>query len=137
MGAASFSVAMGTGGAPMSFRWNKGGVDLSDDGHITGSHTDTLVISPVVNGDEGNYRVKVSNACGTVTSGVGKLSLTCYSNCDGSSTLPLLTANDFQCFLNAFAMGAPYANCDASTTVPVLTANDFQCFLNAFAAGCT
>jgi hypothetical protein len=61
---------------------------------------------------------------------------TCYANCDNSSTPPTLTANDFQCFLNAFAGGASYANCDGSTTVPVLTANDFQCFLNAFASGC-
>ncbi len=30
-----------------------------------------------------------------------------------------------------------YANCDQSTSTPVLTANDFQCFLNAYAAGCT
>ena len=30
-----------------------------------------------------------------------------------------------------------YANCDGSTSSPRLTANDFQCFLNAYAAGCT
>ncbi len=51
--------------------------------------------------------------------------------------MPVLTANDFQCFLNEFAGASSYANCDGSTTSPVLTANDFQCFLNAYAAGCT
>ncbi len=61
----------------------------------------------------------------------------CYANCDGSTTAPLLTANDFQCFLNKFASGDTYANCDQSTAAPVLTANDFQCFLNRFAAGCS
>ncbi len=61
----------------------------------------------------------------------------CYANCDGSSTNPMLTANDFQCFLNEFAAGNSYANCDGSTAQPTLTANDFQCFLNAFAAGCS
>ncbi len=61
----------------------------------------------------------------------------CYPNCDGSSGSPLLTSNDFQCFLDRFAAGESYANCDASTGSPTLTANDFQCFLNAFAAGCT
>ncbi len=61
----------------------------------------------------------------------------CSPNCDASTTPPVLTANDFQCFLNAFASGVSTANCDNSTTPPVLTANDFQCFLNAFAAGCT
>ncbi len=60
----------------------------------------------------------------------------CYANCDGSAATPTLTANDFQCYLNAFAAGAPAANCDDSLGTPMLTANDFQCFLNQFAAGC-
>jgi hypothetical protein len=64
------------------------------------------------------------------------LSGACYGNCDGSTVQPVLTPNDFQCFLNAFAAGQSYANCDASTMAPVLTANDFLCFVNAYAAGC-
>ncbi len=60
----------------------------------------------------------------------------CYANCDQSTTAPVLSANDFQCFLNAFASGDAAANCDRSTVAPVLTANDFQCFLNAFSARC-
>ena len=32
---------------------------------------------------------------------------------------------------------ACYANCDGSTGVPRLTANDFQCFLDKYAAGCS
>ncbi|MBX3375802.1 MAG: hypothetical protein KF678_02210 [Phycisphaeraceae bacterium] len=61
----------------------------------------------------------------------------CYANCDGSTGSPLLTPNDFQCFLNKFAANDTYANCDGSTGSPLLTPNDFQCFLNKFAAGCT
>jgi hypothetical protein len=61
----------------------------------------------------------------------------CYANCDGSTVAPVLTANDFQCFLNKFAGGESYANCDGSTASPTLTANDFQCFLNRYAAGCS
>ncbi len=78
-----------------------------------------------------------------VTSGaqlVNKLTISqssCYANCDGSTSAPLLTANDFQCFLNAFAANDTYANCDGSTSAPLLTANDFQCFLNTYAAGCS
>lgn len=60
----------------------------------------------------------------------------CYANCDGSPAQPVLTANDFQCFINAYAAGSSYANCDGSTAAPVLTANDFQCFINAYAGGC-
>jgi glucose/arabinose dehydrogenase len=61
----------------------------------------------------------------------------CAANCDGSTGTPLLTSNDFQCFLNRFAANDCYANCDGSTGTPILTANDFQCFLNRFAAGCS
>ncbi len=77
------------------------------------------------------------------TSPVGGLSLTavyrvaCNANCDESTVPPILNANDFQCFLNRYAMGDPYVNCDGSTVPPVVNANDFQCFLNAFAVGCS
>jgi hypothetical protein len=80
----------------------------------------------------GNYTIALTGAC----------FLGCYANCDGSTTPPILNANDFQCFLNAFAgslqpgMFPGYANCDNSTAAPILNANDFQCFLNAYAAGC-
>jgi len=60
----------------------------------------------------------------------------CYANCDASTAPPVLTANDFQCFLNKYASGDAAANCDGSTNAPVLNANDFQCFLNKYAAGC-
>jgi hypothetical protein len=66
-----------------------------------------------------------------------RLAFGCYANCDASSVPPRLNANDFQCFLNNFAAGAPAANCDGSTVPPILNANDFQCFLNKFAAGCS
>lgn len=81
---------------------------------------------------------QTSSATQTIRTGfwIGSDPAVCYANCDGSTIAPILTANDFLCFLNAFAASQSYANCDASTVVPLLNANDFQCFLNAFAAGC-
>jgi hypothetical protein len=61
----------------------------------------------------------------------------CYPNCDGSTVPPILTANDFTCFLTSFVAVESYANCDGSTVEPVLTANDFTCFLTSFVAGCS
>ena len=81
------------------------------------------------------FRCVVANGCNSVTSAPVTLSI-CYANCDCSTGSPLLTANDFQCFLNAFSGSAATANCDGSTVAPVLTANDFQCFLNAYSSGC-
>jgi hypothetical protein len=69
----------------------------------------------------------------------------CYANCDGSTAEPILTVDDFICFVNEFALAhalppaqqvTHYANCDGSTTQPVLTVNDFVCFINEFAQGC-
>ena len=68
--------------------------------------------------------------------GLGFAIPVCYANCDASTANPILTANDFQCFLNTFAARESTANCDNNTTGPLFTANDFQCFLNKYAAGC-
>jgi hypothetical protein len=62
---------------------------------------------------------------------------TCPANCDGTTVAPLLSANDFICFLNHFRAGDIEANCDGSTTPPILTGADFICFLNAFRRGCS
>jgi hypothetical protein len=61
----------------------------------------------------------------------------CYANCDQSTGSPVLTANDFSCFLNSFAAGESYANCDGSTGSPALTANDFACFITRYVDGCS
>jgi hypothetical protein len=60
----------------------------------------------------------------------------CYANCDGSTTTPLLNVQDFTCFFQKFAIGDPYANCDGSTGTPVLNVQDFTCFLQKFAQAC-
>jgi hypothetical protein len=83
---------------------------------------------------------KSRRANGTFTSPASPIALrliqgsSCYANCDGSTGTPVLTPNDFACFLNRYAAGETYANCDG---VGGLTANDFACFLNAYAAGCS
>ncbi len=98
----------------------------------------TLALSGLTLGSHApgvSFRCTVTNLCGSVASAPATL-LVCYANCDCSTASPMLTANDFQCFLNAFASGSLMANCDGSTGTPALTANDFQCFINSFAAGC-
>ncbi len=55
------------------------------------------------------------------------------ANCDGSTYPPHLNANDFLCFMIAFAARDPYANYDGSTTSPAINPNDFVTFLNSYA----
>ncbi len=101
------------------------GVDLAD-----WSLTDATAITP-----DGSTIIGWGTRDGALFEG-WLIHLTCYPNCDASTTPPVLNVNDFICFLNKFAGGDSYANCDQSTIPPALNVNDFICFLNRFAAGC-
>jgi hypothetical protein len=105
---------------------------------IPGALSPTYTISSVQPGDDGEYDCIVTGPCGQRFSQVATLTIgtACYANCDGSTTQPILTVNDFVCFQARFAAGDSYANCDGSTTEPILTVNDFICFQGQFAAGC-
>ena len=59
----SFSV-FATGIAPLSYQWQKDGVNLTDEGSITGATTATLTITGVMESDEGGYRCVVTNTAG-------------------------------------------------------------------------
>lgn len=86
---------------------------------------------------DGEIYVMTSTALGPAgTGGVVSRIVSCYANCDTSSTPPVLNVTDFQCFLNRFAANDPGANCDLSVASPVLNVNDFVCFMNKFAQGC-
>jgi hypothetical protein len=88
---------------------------------------DTMPDIVVTNQDSDNTTVLINSGSPS----------TCYANCDGSTATPVLSANDFVCFLNRYVEGQAYSNCDASTGTPALTANDFVCFLSAYASGCS
>jgi hypothetical protein len=133
-GPVRFTVAGNPAGAPFSYQWRKGGLNLNDGGHLSGTATATLTITNPNGADTGLYDCIITNTCASATSTPASF---CYGNCDCSTVAPILTANDFQCFLNKFAAGDAYANCDGSTVDPVLNANDFACFLNSYAAGCS
>ena len=72
--AVSFSVTA-TGTAPLSYQWQKDGVDLTDGGTITGATTATLTITGVMESDESGYRCVVANIAGTDTSDTAMLTV--------------------------------------------------------------
>jgi len=63
-------------GSALSYQWNSNGVALSDNGHITGSQSDTLNINGVVASDAAAYTVTVSGSGGPpVTSSPANLTI--------------------------------------------------------------
>jgi len=66
-----------TGKLPLTYRWQRNGVDLQDGGGITGSQTSTLTIFPADSAAHGGrYRCKVSNDCGEVWSSEAEVEIT-------------------------------------------------------------
>ncbi|MBX3376178.1 MAG: hypothetical protein KF678_04160 [Phycisphaeraceae bacterium] len=117
------------------FQWHRNIYPVFNTAPYSGAQTPTLTINPASACTAGHFVIAMSCGCGTADPGA-ILTPACYANCDGSSGSPLLTANDFLCFLTRFASNDCYANCDQTHFDPVLTAADFACFLNAYAAGC-
>jgi hypothetical protein len=60
---------------PLTFKWRKGGVELTDGGNISGATNATLTITGVSATDVANYDVLVFNANGSVTSASAALTL--------------------------------------------------------------
>lgn len=63
------------GALPFAYQWQKDGVNLSDDGRISGVSTPALTISNLVTQDAGGYRVIVTNPFGMATSSVANLTV--------------------------------------------------------------
>lgn len=62
-GSASFSVTA-SGAPPLSYRWRRNTVNLSDGGSISGATTAMLAINPVATGNAGSYDVVVTDGFG-------------------------------------------------------------------------
>ncbi len=71
---ATFTVAA-TGSLPMTFQWQRNGVDLNDGGKTSGAQTATLTIADAGIEDLGVYMVMISNAYGSVTSAAASLTV--------------------------------------------------------------
>lgn len=54
--------------SPLTYRWQRNGVNLVEGGHFSGVTTDTLTVSNAEPGDAGSYRCVVSNSSGSVNS---------------------------------------------------------------------
>ena len=71
---AQFAVTVG-GALPLNYQWMSHGTNLLDNAHVSGSQTSTLRITNAQSADNGSYQVVVSNAFGSVTSALAKLTV--------------------------------------------------------------
>ena len=71
---AAFSVAA-TGTAPLAYRWQFRGTNLTDGGVYSGSGTTNLVVTGASTNNAGAYAVVITNAYGRVTSSVAALTI--------------------------------------------------------------
>jgi hypothetical protein len=136
---AAFSVTA-TGTLPLTYRWRRGGVPLTDGGNISGATTTTLTIAPVDFADAGDYDAVVGNACGSTTSATAPLAVWALGdmNCDG-----LVDFGDINPFVLALTAGeagyyAEFPNCNwynadinGDTQVDFADINPFVAVLSA------
>ncbi len=71
---ANFSITA-SGTAPLAYQWQKGGVNLSDGGNVSGSTTATLTLAGVSQSDAASYTCIVTNTAGSATSAVATLTV--------------------------------------------------------------
>src|SRR5262249_23560336 len=65
-----------TGAEPLSGQWQFNGVNLADNGHISGSTSSTLCLSSAQPADSGTYSLVLNNSFGSTTGIVAQVSVT-------------------------------------------------------------
>ncbi len=123
------------GSEPLSYRWQHDGVDLENDGRISGAFTPTLVITEARPSDTGAYRVVVSNACGSVNSNTASL-MVLGSDCPADIALPFGELNffDLSVFLSWYNQQDPRA--DLAEPIGAFNFFDVAAYLGLYNAGC-
>ncbi len=104
---ASFSVeAMGS--PPLSYLWRKEGVNLADDGRLSGVTTAYLAIADVQPSDEGDYTVVVANEHGSATSTVAHLTVVVPPSAGRFTNLAYSPATGFSFVFRDATVGQQY-----------------------------
>ena len=70
---ASATLTIAASGGNLSYQWRKNGIVISDAGNISGTTTNSLVISNALTSDAGFYNCTVTGTCGSETSNLAIL----------------------------------------------------------------
>ncbi len=78
---------------PLTFQWQRDGIDLVDGGAINGAQTATLTITAAAGSEAGDYRCAVTNRVGTGTSDAARLQLVSPDSDDDQDGVPAVSDN--------------------------------------------
>ncbi len=67
--------ATAAGGVPLTYQWKLGGVDLVDDGRITGTMSPTLTVRSTTTLDDGDYECIISDGVRTLSAGTRQVQI--------------------------------------------------------------
>ena len=107
VGCLEFAGVTVTGSRPMTYDWFKDEVLISDDdgGRIVGLGTPSIVVNDFTIADRGQYRVEVSNLCGTLDGGTFPLGGPPCDSIDFNNDSSLFDPQDIDAFLSVFSEG--------------------------------
>lgn len=158
---ALFNVFHG-GAAPFTYQWYKNGIPLTDtitnwNSDISGAETPALRLTNIAPQDSGRYTVRITNACGDITTSAGTLTVAGWCPADFSGSADpndpaygtpdlAVDSSDFFFYLDMFVAGnlgvadltgSSDPN-DSGYGVPdgMVDAADFFYFLDLFVQGC-
>ncbi len=128
------------GAPPIAYQWQKGGKNLTDNGHIAGSATNTLTLNGAMAGDSGFYQLSMSNLCGmavsqtillNVTAGAHTIAIGAIGPSNGNGSSTVITWGDSSTLLqtatNAIGPWATITNAISPYTInPVMPAQYFR-----------
>lgn len=135
---ANFSVTA-AGTDPLSYHWQyespaNNWTDLDEGtntniGFITGVHSPSISITNLGSAAASNYRVVITNTCGTIISNPAALTL-CHAdfNCDNTTDF-----FDYLDFVQAFADNDPTADFNNDAVIDYF---DYLAFVQSFSTGC-
>ncbi len=115
------------GDGSLGYQWRQGGVD------ITGETSASYTINGAIPADDGAYDVRITNACGEITSAEAVLTVTpgvCLADVNGDGNLDPL---DFNAWLSALNGDLP--GCDQNGD-GICEPIDFAAWLGNYNAGC-
>jgi glucose/arabinose dehydrogenase len=125
-------IVAGAGADPLTFRWRKDSVNLSDDGHISGTSSPTLTITNALASDAGVYDAVLTSPCGSTTSAGAELTLVFCTPSDFNHSGQVNVQDIFD-FLTAWFDAAPGADFNHNGQIDV---QDLFDYLTAWFVGC-